>query len=192
MFFASRKIGRNLPVQIDARWVDKIMLAIEKQSSLALGQKGLSPRLSRGRSGREMSKRAWRNLWRSSAGSAVVEFAVVMPVFTVMVFGILQYGGYIWTAHSIQQLANDGARAALGGLTETERQQIAQSTVSSELTNYAPLSASLATTAETEQNQSLTVQVSYNTAGAWFWLVPIVPMPSATISRSATIVQGGY
>ena len=110
MFFASRKIGRNLPVQIDARWVDKIMLAIEKQSSLALGQKGLSPRLSRGRSGREMSKRAWRNLWRSSAGSAVVEFAVVMPVFTVMVFGILQYGGYIWTAHSIQQLANDGAR----------------------------------------------------------------------------------
>lgn len=115
-----------------------------------------------------------------------------MPVFTLIAFGLLQYGGYIWTAHSIQQLANDGSRAALGGLTASERAQIAQSTVSSELADYAPLSSALATTTETEQNQSLTVQVSYNASSAWFWLVPFVPMPASTISRSATIVQGGY
>ena len=121
-----------------------------------------------------------------------MEFAVIMPVFTAMVFGILQYGGYIWTAHSIQQLANDGARAALGGLTQTERTSLAQTTVSNELTNYAPLAAANATTTETEANQSLSVQVSYNASNAWFWLVPIIPMPSTTIVRSATIVQGGF
>jgi Flp pilus assembly protein TadG len=139
-----------------------------------------------------LGRRSLRSLLRSSSGSTVMEFAVVMPVFTVMAFGILQYGGYIWTAHSIQQLANDGARAALAGLTESERSQIAQTTVSNELTNYAPLSASMATTTETEANQTLQVQVSYNASNAWFWLVPFIPMPSSSIVRSATIVQGGY
>lgn len=168
------------------------MCAIGKQSSQALGHRGFGAKHSRGRTGRELSRRSLRQLWRSSAGSSAVEFAIVMPVFTLMVFGVLQYGGYIWTAHTIQQLANDSARAALGGLTESERAGIAQSTVSSELTNYAPLTAAMATTSETEANQTLSVQVSYNAANAWFWLVPFIPMPTSTITRSATIVQGGF
>jgi Flp pilus assembly protein TadG len=138
------------------------------------------------------ARRSWPSLWRSTSGAAAMEFAIVVPVFSLMVFGILQYGGYIWTAHTVQQMANDSARAALAGLTETERAQIAQNTVGNEVDDYAALNASEASATETEQNQSLTVQVSYNATGAWFWLVPFIPMPPPTITRSATIVQGGY
>jgi len=117
---------------------------------------------------------------------------MIGPVFLLMLLGIAAYGGYFWLAHSVQQLANDGARAAIAGLSQTERTSLAQSAVSSEVTSYAAFTPSLMTVTETEQSQSLTVSVSYNAANSGFWLWQIVPMPSSTIARSATIKLGGY
>ena len=44
-----------------------------------------------------------------------MEFAIVAPVLVMLVFGILMYGGYFLMAHSVQQLANDAARARRWG-----------------------------------------------------------------------------
>jgi Flp pilus assembly protein TadG len=126
------------------------------------------------------------------AGSVAVEFAMIGPIFVLMLLGIAGYGGYFWLAHSEQQLANDGARAAIAGLSQPERASLAQATVTGEESSYAAFTPSLMSVTETEQSQALTVTVSYNAANSGFWLWQIVPMPSSTIVRSATIMQGGY
>jgi Flp pilus assembly protein TadG len=133
-----------------------------------------------------------RTALRNRSGAAAIEFAIVGPVFVLMLLGIVSYGGYFWLAHSVQQLANDGARSAVAGLSATERQQLAQATITSEVTSYASLNASLMTVTESEQSQAITVTVNYNAADSGFWIASIVPMPSTTIERSATVKLGGY
>jgi Flp pilus assembly protein TadG len=121
-----------------------------------------------------------------------VEFAFIGPLYLVMLLGIASYGGYFWIAHSVQQLANDGARAAIAGLSQTERAQLAQSTIASETPSYVVLNPALVTTVESEQTQSLTVTISYDASSSGFWLSQIVPMPSTTISRQATVKLAGF
>ncbi len=139
-----------------------------------------------------ISPLAIRSRLRGCSGAVAVEFAIVGPLFALMLFAIASYGGYFWLAHSVQQLANDGARAALAGLTQSERQQLAQATVGAEVDSYAALDPSLTTVTEREATQAVTVTVSYDASRSGFWLLPIVPMPSSTIARSATVKLGGF
>jgi len=126
-------------------------------------------------------------------GNAAIEFAIVLPVLVVLIFGIVCYGGYFWMAHNVQELANDAARAAVAGLTDTERQTLAQSEMTAEIANYAVLSPSLANATYSGSSQFFTVSVSYNAASTPFWaLGGLLPMPSKTIVRSASIRLGGF
>jgi Flp pilus assembly protein TadG len=128
-----------------------------------------------------------------SAGSAAIEFAMVLPVLIVLLFGIVCYGGYFWMAHNVQELANDAARSAVAGLTDSERQSLAQSEMTAEIANYTVLSPSLASVAYSGDSQFFTVSVSYNAASTPFWaLGGLLPMPSKIIVRSASIRLGGF
>ncbi len=62
-----------------------------------------------------------RRFGRDRSGATAVEFAFLAPVLMFMLMGIGGYGGYFWMSHSVQQLANDAARAAIPGTTATER-----------------------------------------------------------------------
>jgi Flp pilus assembly protein TadG len=115
------------------------------------------------------------------------------PLLTVMLLGIIAYGGCFWISHSIQQLANDAARSTVGGLSTAERQSLAQATLASEAPTYPNLTANLATLSESENGQTVTVSVSYDASASVFWAMrDLVPMPSSTIVRQATIQMGGY
>jgi Flp pilus assembly protein TadG len=135
-----------------------------------------------------------RQSWLGSEdGSAAIEFAVMGPLLTVMLLGIIAYGGCFWISHSIQQLANDAARSTVGGLSTAERQSLAQATLASEAPTYPNLTANLATLSESENGQTVTVSVSYDASASVFWAMrDLVPMPSSTIVRQATIQMGGY
>lgn len=124
-------------------------------------------------------------------GTAVTEFALVAPLLLIILLGIIGYGGFFWRAHSLQQAANDGARAAIAGLTATERQSLAQSTVNADLTALAGLQPSRATTNVQESGDTLTVQLSYDASNDTIFKLGIVPMPSPVISRKAAIKLGG-
>lgn len=138
-------------------------------------------------------RRCLKSWFRREDGAAAVEFAIVGPMFLVLLFGIVSYGGYFWMAHAVQQITNDAARAAVGGLTASERQNLAQAVLQSEMGSYAYLSPQAATVSIVNQNQTLTVQVSYNASGSPFWaMTKLVPMPSSTIQRQAVIQLGGY
>src|SRR5271163_3519674 len=102
-------------------------------------------RIQHGHAGRRLS---------CQSGAAAVEFAIIGPVLVLMLLGVAAYGGYFWLAHSVQQLANDGARAAIAGLSQPERSQLAQSTVTSEETSYASLQPTLMSVSESEQSQA--------------------------------------
>jgi Flp pilus assembly protein TadG len=126
-------------------------------------------------------------------GNAAIEFAIVSPLLVLFIFGIVCYGGYFWMAHNIQELANDAARSAVAGLTDTERQRLAEASLTSEIATYAVLSPSLASVSYSGGSQFFTVSVSYNAASTPFWAMGgLLPMPSKTIVRSASIRLGGF
>ena len=126
-------------------------------------------------------------------GTTAIEFAILGPVLIVLLLGIVVYGGYFMMAHSLQQMANDSARAAIAGLDDSERRQLATDCLSSEMGTYAFLQPSDLQLNYQEQGQTATVQVAYNASGSPLWaLRGLLPMPASTIVRSASVELGGY
>ena len=52
---------------------------------------------------------------KDQRGAAAVEFALVLPIFVALVFGIIQYGYYFWTAESANSAAREAARRVVVG-----------------------------------------------------------------------------
>jgi Flp pilus assembly protein TadG len=57
-----------------------------------------------------LRRRPFRLLARNKTGSAVIEFALLAPLFFAMIFGVLQVGVYLQNYNAVQSLASDGAR----------------------------------------------------------------------------------
>jgi Flp pilus assembly protein TadG len=130
---------------------------------------------------------------RNERGATAAEFALLSPILMVMFAGISGYGGYFWVSHSIQELANDSARAALAGLNSDERTSLAQAAEQSEVSTYPTLDPARTSVSVSGDVNQLTVSVSYDASNSPFWaLKGLAPMPSTTIVRQATIRLGGY
>ena len=130
---------------------------------------------------------------RAQGGTTAVEFAIIGPVLMLLLLGIVVYGGYFLLAHSVQQLANDAARAALGGLSDSERQQLATNCLSTELHAYGFLNPKLVQLAYADQSQVMTVNIAYDASGSPLWaLSGVIPMPPPDIVRSASVQVGGF
>ena len=126
-------------------------------------------------------------------GATAVEFAIVAPVLVMLLFGVLMYGGYFLLAHSVQELANDAARSAVGGLTDPERKQLASSALASELPTYGYLDPASTQLTYADQGGVMTVAISYDASSNPLWaLNGVIPMPSSTIVRSAAVQVGGF
>jgi Flp pilus assembly protein TadG len=52
---------------------------------------------------------------RSDVGAAAVEFALVMPLLMLLVFGMVQYGFYFWSAQGGASATREAARRAAVG-----------------------------------------------------------------------------
>lgn len=126
-------------------------------------------------------------------GVAAIEFAIVLPFLLVVLIGIVCYGGYFWTAHAVQQMANDGARAAVAGLDDAERRSLAEASLQGAMTEYVYLAGSAAQVSVDSQGQRIAVRVAYDASDSVFWAMnEFVPMPSPTIRRQAVVRVGGY
>jgi len=136
---------------------------------------------------------AGRRAVKEIRGNAAIEFALVAPVFLMFVMGIVSYGGYFWLAHNLQELANDAARASIAGLTSEERSSLAQSAFDSEVSTYGALTPGNAQVLYNGDQTNFTVSISYDASASGFWVADgLIPMPSSTIVRSASIRLGGY
>lgn len=52
---------------------------------------------------------------RSERGAAAVEFALVMPILLLLIFGLIQYGLYFWALQGGADAARHGARLSAVG-----------------------------------------------------------------------------
>lgn len=53
-----------------------------------------------------------RGLWADRGGAAMVEFAVLLPVFLSLIFGVIQCGEMFWTQTAMQHAVEMAARCA--------------------------------------------------------------------------------
>src|SRR3546814_4970474 len=60
--------------------------------------------------------REWRADWRQRArsGAAAVEFAIVLPIFLMLLFGIIQFGSVLFLHNHIVKAARETGRRQAG------------------------------------------------------------------------------
>ncbi len=63
----------------------------------------------------------------------MVEFAIVLPLLLLLIYGIISFGAQFLVLQTIKQAASDGARAAIAGTTPTEEQALASTTATADL-----------------------------------------------------------
>ncbi|MCB1475816.1 MAG: pilus assembly protein [Rhodobiaceae bacterium] len=132
---------------------------------------------------------------KDTRATSAVEFAIVAPVFILIMFGIVAYGIFFGAANSVQQLAADAARASIAGLGEDERIQLAQRFIDLNTANYPLLQSRkvkvrVAGSAADANQFDVSVEYDATQLPIWNLYVPL-PLPEKTITRSATIRVGG-
>lgn len=126
------------------------------------------------------------------AGSVAVEFALVGPLMILLIIGMVVYGGWFGLAQTVQGLAAEGARAAVGGLDDAERRRLASTFVASAATEGGLRADRMAVTVQSDA-QAIRVRVAYDAHDhPILALSGLIPSPPATIVRSAAVRTGGY
>ncbi|MET0968688.1 MAG: TadE/TadG family type IV pilus assembly protein [Tardiphaga sp.] len=128
-------------------------------------------------------------------GATAVEFAMVLPIFLTVVFGIVVFGSYLAVVHGVQQLTAEAARASIAGMTEAERSSLASNYVTANAGTYPLInSTKLSTAAATSPSNAnvFIVTVNYDASSMFIYALPFVPMPPSHIVRSAAIPYGGF
>ncbi len=130
------------------------------------------------------------------SGASALEFAIVLPVFLLIALGILTYGIYLGSVHSVEQLAADAARASVAGLSDSERVQIATQHVTTNANGYPLLKASkiaVEAGASPLDASQFRVMVRFDASDLPIWVMSgIVPMPDRMIERTSIIKRGGF
>lgn len=129
------------------------------------------------------------------SGAAAIEFAILGPVFILILFGFIAYGIYFSAASSIQQLAADAARTAVAGLNEAERVTLTENFIRNNAGGYVFIDAEhlKVTVGDSDKDSAqFKVTVEYDASNLPVWnLYRDLPMPGKKIVRTATIRLGG-
>ena len=137
-----------------------------------------------------------RRLLSDHGGASAIEFALVLPLFLLLIVGLIAYGLYFGAAHATAQLAADAARSSVAGISDAERAALARDYVTRNAAVYALINpqyvTALAATSPTNATD-FRVTVRYDSSALPIWrFAPFLPLPSRIIERSATIRRGGY
>lgn len=129
---------------------------------------------------------------RGQRGSVAVEFALIMPIFCVLIFGVIQYGWYFYAMQSGTSAVGDTLRRLSVGACQT--QSVRDTYLKNDL--GAALSGSIAsdavsykdtggtTSATPVQGGSVTLTVTFPTLNLHF---PFIPLPGGgSVTRAQT------
>ncbi|MDX2308944.1 MAG: TadE/TadG family type IV pilus assembly protein [Hyphomicrobium sp.] len=141
-------------------------------------------------------KVAGKKFYYDVSGAPALEFALILPVFMLLLGGMLAYGMYIGASHGVAQLAADAARVSVAGLSAEERKTLAQSHIEKHASNYAfvdPTRISIDAAASPDDPSQFQVSVRYSTDDLPIWMLEgLVPLPEKTIVRTASIKSSGF
>lgn len=143
--------------------------------------------------------RPWPHLIRIAfcrRASSAVEFALIAPVFLLIVFGILTYGTYFAVMHGLQQLAAEAARVSVAGITSDERTALAESYIDGNLGSYPLIEKvhlAIAAAPSSGNANVYVVTLTYDASAMLIYALPhLMPAPPPIIVRAAAIQRGGY
>lgn len=128
-------------------------------------------------------------------GTAAIEFAILTPVFLLMLMGMLAYGIYFGAAHALQQLAADAARTAIAGVDAAEGQGLVRDYLARNAGAYIlidPARLASEVVVPPGSPDQYVVRLVYNAADLPIWnLYPPLPLPDQQMVYGATIRRGG-
>jgi len=138
---------------------------------------------------------SWSRFRADAKGTSAIEFAMLAPLFILLLLGIVAYGIYFGASHSVQQIAADAARTAIAGLNQTERQALVTDFIAHDVAGYPFVNPSKLTVNAKDSaidGSQFVVSVSYDAKDLPIWnLFQSLPMPPVTIQRQSTIRVGG-
>ncbi len=144
---------------------------------------------------------------RAERGAIAVEFAIIVPVFLLLVFGIIDFGHAWYMRHMMSDASREGARYATRYVTDISGHRILPKDLSPTVANYVlqtwgltsrlPADASPAVVpsgaAATETNASILAGedfiVTITATKTWFVLGSLIPgfSTSKTLSVNTTM-----
>ncbi len=147
-----------------------------------------------------MSRRRGPITRRSAAAQALVEFALVSPLFLFLIFGVIDFGRYVYYVQILNNAAREGARYAIvhgsnsldpTGPTSSDPSGTAVKTVVRQYAVGVIGDSSVLAVTPTWNPSTLngrgtevTVRVSY----PFHSVIPVVPIPPVTINGESTLV----
>lgn len=127
------------------------------------------------------------SLGRNREGAVLIEAAVALPMIIMLLLGIVTYGGWFMAAHSLQQAANNAARASVAGLDAQERRELVDRSIEKSVLNSNTLQSKLVDVSTSQQGEFFTVTLTYDVAASALYKVSLVPLPGPEIQRDAVI-----
>ena len=136
-----------------------------------------------------------------SRGQALVEFALVVPFFLLLLFGIIEAGRFIFYYETLSNATREGARYAIvngantlgcpsgppapgSSACDTSGANVAARVKSSAI--GLPNSISVTPTWTPDNGRGSTVEVEAHMT--YHVLVPLVPLPDITVTAESTLV----
>lgn len=130
-----------------------------------------------------------------TSGTTAIEFAMLAPLFILLLLGMVAYGIYFGASHSVQQIAADAARTAISGLDQEERQSLVDGFVHRNAGGYPFIDLQSLTVSARDSSadaSQFVVSVRYDARSLPIWnLLGDLPLPAMTIARQSTIRVGG-
>ncbi|KAB7738607.1 hypothetical protein F2P47_16490 [Parvibaculum sedimenti] len=134
-----------------------------------------------------------RGLVGDESGAVAIEFAAVSTLFLMILFGIIAFGFQFATRIALDYAVSEGGRAAVAGLTNTERETLAKEAINRVLDAYSGLVdvdrttgitvAPNGTTANGDQKLLISIKPT-----ARFTYLPFVPDMSNLPAVSTTFI----
>jgi len=147
------------------------------------------------------------NRWcsaRRMPGQALVEFAIVAPIFFLILFGIIDFGRYVYYVQILNNAAREGTRYAIvhgadslsptgppddpsGAAVIDVVRSYAIGVIGLEDASVLTITPSWGTPPDTPDNDrgtTVSVEVTYSFTS----VIPIVPIPPITVEGASTLV----
>jgi Flp pilus assembly protein TadG len=136
----------------------------------------------------------FRRFRSNDKGAAASEFAIIAPLFLLVMLTLIAYAIYLTAAHSVQQITADAARTAVAGISAKERETLVDNFITASTINHPLLQKDkihVTVTTDPGNVNQFTVTTEYDSANLPIWNLYTFPLPDHTIKRFATIRMGG-
>ena len=133
---------------------------------------------------------------RPDSGLAAIEFILVAPLFLMLIFATAVFGVYFGTWLAVSNAAAESARAAIAGLSESEREGLAKTTAQTIFNGYAPTFTwakvkTFQAAAVTGSPNLFQVSITYDISG--LKILPFSDLVTGdSLTATSVVPNGGY